>query len=124
MARQSFQRGFVRLRKRKRQKEGVWVLYYRVRSVQSPTGWMQKSETVAECKTRKEALKVLDKRMSEINRLNRAGSRSALAITFHDFASGLWQSYLAKREIKPSTAYSFKSMLDNIVFPEIGKELI
>ena len=30
----------------------------------------------------------------EVNKLNRVGSQSVLAITFEDFASGLWQSYL------------------------------
>lgn len=114
MARQSFQRGFVRLRKRKRRSEGVWVLYYRVRNERSKSGWTQRSEIVSACKTRKEALEVLDKRMTEVNRLNRIGQQASLTVTFQDFTSGLWQSYLAKREVKPSTAYSFRSMLDTL----------
>src|SRR5262249_41438866 len=63
-------------------------------------------------------------RMTEINKFNRVGANAGLAISFQDFASGPWQSYLEKRDIKPSTAYSFQSMLDNFALPWLGKKLI
>src|SRR5215471_3083970 len=131
LVRQSYQRGFVRLRGRKRACKGVkgkekgeWIAYYRVRNGKSSTGWSQKSEPLPECRTEAEAKETLAKRMIEINRYNRVGSHAALAVTFGDFASGLWQSYLKKREIKPSTAYSFQSMLNNFALPSLGKTLV
>ena len=62
--------------------------------------------------------------MTEVNRLNRVGSPTMITITFQDFASGLWRSYLTKLEIKPSTEYSFDSMLDSFMLPGLGKQLI
>lgn len=117
MARNSFQRGSVRLKKR-RNAEPVWVLRYRVRDPNSRSGWKEKTEMVPECRTKKEALNALNERLLSINQSN---NRKRPAVpTFTSFASGLWQAYINNKRLKPSTLYSYKSMLDNIVLPQFG----
>lgn len=118
MARRSFQRGSVRLKKR-RNAEPVWVLRYRVRDPNSKSGWKEKTEMVPECRTKKEALNALNERLLSINQSNNR-KRPSMP-TFASFSSGLWQAYTNNKRLKPSTVYSYKSMLDNIVLPQLGK---
>ena len=117
MARKSFQRGSVRLKKR-RSAEPVWVLRYRVRDPNSKSGWKEKTEMVPECRTKKEALNTLSERLLSINQSNNRKRPGVL--TFASFASGLWQAYINNKRLKPSILYSYKSMLDNIVLPQFG----
>lgn len=118
MARRSFQRGSVRLKKR-RNAEPVWVLRYRVRDPNSKSGWKEKTEMVPECRTKKEALNALSERLLSINHSNNRKRPSTP--TFASFASGLWQAYINNKRLKPSTVYSYKSMLDNIALPQLGE---
>lgn len=41
-------------------------------------------------------------------------------MTFADFASGLWKNYLGNKRIKPSTAYSYDSMIEKHLIPAFG----
>jgi hypothetical protein len=36
------------------------------------------------------------------------------------FTAGLWQTYLENRKVKPSTAYSYRSMLTRYLLPAFG----
>lgn len=134
MARNSFQRGAVQLRKRR---EGyAWVLRYRIRTAGSKTGWQEKTEFLSSCKPSekdvkegfknckppKEIMKAANKRMAEINAQN--GQPIRQLITFEGFSSGLWKSYVANKAYKPSTIYTYQSLLDNYVLPALSKKLL
>lgn len=115
MARSSFQCGTVELKKRK--SGDIWSIRYRIRDPESPKGWKHKRELLPECKTERQARKILSMRMAEINNTNNA---RPIVITFAAFASGLWQSYLTNRQLRSSTKCSYQSLLDNYVLPELG----
>jgi integrase len=114
----SLQRGTAVLQKR--QGGEVWTIRYRVRDPTSKSGWKQKREALPDCKSLKQALGVLSQRVSEQNVLNNS-PRQAVGMTFESFASGLWQSYLENRNVKPSTVYSYQSMLNRYLLPSFGK---
>ncbi len=117
MARNSFQRGSVILKKRKRQ-DDLWTIRYRVRDPEK--GWRYVRESLPGCKNRKEALKVLADRVNEVNLQNNNLRQQASAMTFADFASGLWRHYLGNKRIKPSTVCSYDSMLEKHLIPTFG----
>jgi hypothetical protein len=119
MARDSFQRGSVEFKKKKG--GGIWALRYRVRDANSKTGWRHRTEILPHCKTEKDAYKELSKRISEINTQNNDPRRRVAAPSFAEFSSGLWQSYLENKGVKPSTVYSYDSMLGNHLLPEFGE---
>ena len=125
MARNSFQTGSVRARESKR-RGIVWVLRYRVRDDSSGTGWREVSETTPpECRTRKDALKLLSEKLVEVNGCNspQSGSGSIrMAITFAEFVESDWGSYVENRMLKPSTLYGYRSMIDNYLLPEFGEK--
>ena len=127
MARDSFQTGSVRARETKRQGT-VWELRYRVRDASSGTGWRELTEKAPpECRTRRDALKLLSKKLTEVNARNSPASSSGstrTVITFADFVKGEWQSYVERRKLKPSTLYSYRSMIDNYLLPAFGKRLL
>jgi integrase len=127
MARNSFQTGSVRPRKTKR-RGIVWELRYRVRDETSGTGWRDVTETAPpQCRVERDALKRLSEKLREINGRNssRCGSSSKTrTITFEDFVETDWRSYVQNRDLKPSTLYSYQSMIDNYLTPEFGEKLL
>lgn len=124
MVRDSFQRGSVRSRETKR-KGTVWELRYRIRDESCETGWRDVTETAPpQCKTRKEALKLLSEKLAEINRQDSLVSSSSPAsnsITFAEFVESDWRSYVENRRQKPSTLYGYESMINNYLLPEFGR---
>jgi len=120
MARSSFQRGSVLTRKRSDGTE-YFILRYRVRDPRTKSGWKEKKELLASA-TKKKALEEANKRMLEINRVNKSQPRAA--VTFESFTSDLWKSYISNRSYKPSTLYNYDSMLDTYILPELGRLLL
>jgi integrase len=120
MARSSFQRGSVLTRKRSDGTE-YFILRYRVRDPRTKSGWKEKKELLASA-TKKKALEEANKRMREINRVNKSQPR--FDVTFESFASDLWKSYVSNRSYKPSTLYNYDSMLDTYILPELGKLML
>ena len=114
----SLQRGTAVLDKRKG--GDVWTIRYRIRDATSKTGWTQKRETLPDCRSQKAALKTLSERLREANVLNNS-PRQSIGMSFATFASGLWQSYLENRKVKPSTVYSYQSMLTRYLLPAFGQ---
>lgn len=114
----SLQRGSAVLQKRKG--GAVWTIRYRVRDATSKSGWTQKREALPNCRSKKDALRALSQRVNETNVLNNS-PRQAAGMTFESFASGLWQSYLENRNVKPSTVYSYRSMLNHHLLPTFGR---
>jgi integrase len=102
MARSSYQKGVVA--KQERKQGIVWVLRYRLRSVD---GWIEKTEILPSATGKKDAREKGDERMKEINRLNSQPLRHSM--TVKQFAEGLWAKYAER--FKPSTAYSYDSWL-------------
>jgi hypothetical protein len=115
MARTSYQEGSI---KRVKRKQGlVYVLRYRLRS---GDGWIEKTEELPGCKDKKEAREAADKRMVKINELNSRQQRRA--VTVAEFIGGLWQKYAER--FKPSTSYSYGSMLNTYVLPSWGHRMV
>lgn len=102
------------------------MLRYRERDELSETGWRDVSQTApAECRTRKDALKLLSIRLAEVNGHNSQQSSSAKkAITFTEFVESDWASYVENRMLKPSTRYGYQSMINNYLLPEFGKRIV
>ena len=95
----------------------AYVLRYRVRN--SEGGWTEKSETLKDCRTKKAAMKELAKRLESINAGNgglapRAGKR------FSDLFVSDWPNYLDNAGVKPSTRYSYESILKKWIKPFFG----
>ena len=114
----SLQRGTAVLQERK--SGAVWTIRYRVRDATSKSGWTQKREVLLNCRSKKDALRTLSQRVSETNIVNNS-PHQATGMTFAAFASGLWQSYLENRNVKPSTVYSYGSMLNRYLLPSFGQ---
>ncbi len=118
--RSSFQRGSVVTRKRD---DGAdyYLLRYRVRDPRAKSGWKEKTEVLAS-PTKKKALEEANRRMREINKTNRSSPRPS--VTFESFAKGLWRSFVANRNYKPSTIGGYQSLIDKYVLPHLGKKII
>ena len=116
MARSSFQSGITELKKRK--SGDIWSIRYRVRDPESPKGWRHKRELLPDCKTEKQARKILSMRTAEINVSN---NRLPTVITLEAFSVGLWQNYMTNRQIRSSTRCGYQSLLDKYILPALGK---
>jgi integrase len=117
MARTSYQRGRIEQREGK---QGLkWVLRYRMRS---GSAWIEKTEElpISGKATEKAARKAADTRMVEINQRN--SRQCPKTMTVSEYADSLWKKYLER--IKPSTAYSYQSMLKTYVLTSWGYRLI
>jgi len=120
MTRPSFQCGWIE--KRKRKGGSVFLLRYRVRDPHTNSGWRITTETLRQCQDMREAKQRLQERMVEINARNN-GPISA-SVTFSRFVHNLWAEYVSQRGIKPSTSYSYDSMLRKHLLPEFGHLLM
>lgn len=113
-------------RKRSSQKGRVepkserWTLRYAMRDPDRPSGWRECREflPVGITEVQAEAMRV--ERMKIINQLNNSRLIQPV-ITFQTFSETLWADYLRQRGVKPSTIYSYDSMLKNLVLPSLGK---
>ena len=82
--------------------------------------WVFKRETLPEwVVTEKQANQYRQERMVEINRLNN-GSEQEVVLTLGEFIKQRWPWYLKKREVKPSTAYTYASMFKCHIMPAFG----
>ena len=111
--RNSYQEGSVAL------KGGKWTLRYRVRDPNSKSGWIFRREVLENCKGEKDARKIADEIMRGINDKNSSPGENA-ELTVAGFVGGLWQAYLDRKQVKPSTRYSYESMLKRHVLPNLG----
>jgi integrase len=90
-----------------------------VRDPGSETGWRYKRDSIRGVGY-KQAKKILAERLNEVNAINNDLHQQAPSMTFADFASGLWKNYLGNKRIKPSTAYSYDSMIEKHLIPAFG----
>ncbi len=117
MARKSYQQGKVVTRKYKY--GTAFILRYRVR--QPDGSWIEKSETLRDCKDKKTAQRRLGERLGRINSKNGAGAEPISASrTFADIVGSPWMHYLDNGDVKPSTRYSYDSCLRNWILPFFG----
>ena len=77
--------------------------------------------------TRKNALKLLSKRLAEIN--GSGSTQSSLsakgnAIKFAEFVDTDWSSYVENRSLKPSTLYGYRSMINKYLLTNFGEKLL
>lgn len=110
MVRRSYQKGRIQARQRKA--GTIWVLRYRIKE---GTKWIDKTEELRGCTSESQARAAAAARMRKVNQVN---SADRPATTLNEFAAGLWKEYV--KRIKPSTAYSYKSMLDLHILPVLG----
>jgi integrase len=116
--RNSFQTGSIKPKKWKNGDKGYTIRYW-VRDLSSETGWRYKRENLRGVGD-KQAKKILSERLNDVNMLNNNSHQQAPNMTFADFASGLWKHYLGNKRIKPSTIYSYDSMLEKHLIPAFG----
>ena len=93
----------------------VFIGRYRVRN--SARGWTEKSKTL-EATTRKRAEMELDRILEKINDAN--GGREAGNEKFSALLETGWPNYLDKQNAKPSTRYSYHSIIENWIDPFFG----
>jgi integrase len=55
-----------------------------------------------------------------VNAVNNNPRQQSSAMTFADFASGLWKHYLGNKRIKPSAVYSYHSMIEKHLVSAFG----
>lgn len=116
--RNSFQTGSIKPKKWKNGDKGYTIRYW-VRDASSETGWRYKRENLRGVGD-KQAKKILSERLNEVNVLNNNSRQQSPTITFAGFASGLWRHYLGNKRIKPSTVYSYDSMIEKHLIPAFG----
>jgi integrase len=61
--------------------------------------------------------------MQTINRLNNSLLVQPV-MTVQRFVDTVWRDYLDQRGVKPSTIYSYDSMLQNLVLPSFGQKIV
>jgi hypothetical protein len=111
MTRNTFQKGYVFVRMTEHGK--VHVIRYRVRCADGK--WRHKAETVNSPR-RKDAERILAERLREVNR----GLRLPVEISFEEFASSHWETYVTQN-LKPSTRASHRSNVRTHLLPAFGK---
>src|SRR5215216_2684082 len=116
--RDSFQTGSIKPHRWKNGDKG-YTIRYRMRDPKSGTGWRYKRENLRGV-SGKQAKRILADRLKEVNATNKNPGQHAPSMTFADFASGLWKNYLGNKRIKPSTAYSYDSMIEKHLIPAFG----
>jgi len=93
----SFQKGSI-----EKKGSGKYLLRYRVRDANHPSGWLKASELI-EAATDKAAEKERDRRMREINSANEASSKEESeprsVPTFGEFSKTLWMVYLKNKRV-------------------------
>src|SRR6185503_14511108 len=116
-AKRSTQRGRIEL------KGDRWTLRYAVRDGQRSNGWSERREFLPAGITEEEAERIRSERMQTINRLNNSLLVQPV-MTLQHFVETLWVDYLKQRNVKPSTIYSYDSMLKNLVLPNFGQKTV
>jgi len=101
-------------------KNDRWTLRYTIRDPERSSGWREVREALPLDTTEAEAEAMRVERMKVINQLNNSRLIQPV-ITFQTFNDTLWADYLGQRGVKPSTVYSYTSMLKNLVLPSLGK---
>ena len=117
------QRGFIPKRRTRvsyqkgsidRKGIGKYLLRYRVRDANHPSGWRKASELI-EAANDKAAERERDRRMRAINSTNETATKEEQTInrvpTFGEFSETLWMTYLKNKRVKESTMASYSSVL-------------
>jgi len=113
VTKRTYQRG--RVEKRKRVTRTYYVLRYRLRD---GARWIEKTEEL-DASTPRDASTEADTRMLEINQINNVRATSApRLLPFNLFIKTFWNQYTAR--LKPSTRYSYESILDTWIIPAFG----
>src|SRR5436309_10348370 len=100
----SFQRGSAQMQ------NGKWTIRNLVRDPNSPKGWRHKRETLPDCKSEKQAQRVLSERLSAVNSFNNNPRAQARVVTLGEFEQTTWQTYLKTTSVADSTIYSYSAM--------------
>src|SRR4030095_2719525 len=116
--RKSYQKGSIE------SKNGKPTLKYELRVGDK---WLTRRESMPEwVDTQKQANQHRDQRMMEINEINNAIQRPVVGhappITLESLVKGRWAQYISERELKPSTVYSYDSVLRTHILPELGAQ--
>src|SRR4051812_15665234 len=80
----SFQRGSAQMQ------NGKWTIRYLVRDPNSPKGWRHKRETLPDCKSEKQAQRVLSERLAGVNSFNNNPRSMMRAVTLGEFEQTTW----------------------------------
>ena len=112
LTKRTYPRG--RIEKRKRVARTYYVLRYRLRD---GSRWIEKTEEL-EAGTLRDARTEGDRRMAEINQINNVTTASR-AVTFSLFIKTFWSQYATR--LKPSTRYSYQSILDSWIIPAFSE---
>lgn len=97
------------------------TLRYAVRDSQKKTGWRWVREFLPFGISQQQAERVRDQRMQVINKQNNSQVTQPI-MSLQVFTDTLWRDYLANHEVKPSTIYSYDSMLRNLILPSLGSK--
>lgn len=116
MARSSYQKG--RVERRKTKTRSYWVLRYRLRDDKGK--WRDMWEQLHTSGSNlRDARKEADSRMVEINTINNGSHQS---LSFGLFTTSRWNHYVER--LKPSTRYSYESILDTWILPAFTDRLL
>src|SRR5262245_3909464 len=93
----------------------AFILRYRIRKPNG--GWQGKRETLPDCSSKKAALQVLSTRLQSINKKNGRADSNQTERKFGDILGSKWSRYLDKQNVKPSSRYSYASVLKKWIKP-------
>ena len=114
----SFQRGSAQLQ------NGKWTIRYLVRDPNSPKGWKHKRETLPDCKSEKQARKVLSQRLTAVNTLNNNPRSMVRVVNLDEFEQTTWQTYLKTTSVADSTIYSYDAIYRHHIKSRLGGKRI
>ena len=100
----------------------AYILRYRRRTIDGR--WEEKSETLSDCQTKKDALKVLATRLKDVNEKNGRADANEPERTFSDLLDSKWPDYLDNQGVKASTRYSYSAVLKKWIKPFFGDRLL
>ena len=99
------------------------TLRYAVRDSQKANGWRFIREFLPIGISLEQAERIRVERMQNINRLNNSLVTQPV-MSLQVFTDTLWRDYLVNHEVKPSTIYSYDSMLRTLVLPSLGSRTL
>jgi len=114
----SFQRGSVQLQK------GKWTIRYLVRDPDSPKGWKHKRETLPDCKSEKQAQRVLSERLSAVNSFNNNPRAMVRVVLLDEFEKSTWRTYLKTTSVADSTINSYSAMYRHHISSKFGSKRV
>jgi integrase len=120
MSANTYQEGQIEPRKRKKDGKKIFRVRWWIRDDSRPTGWKKASSPWLEWVSKKEAARVRDEVMKQVNEQPPAKASPKRTITLLEYKDGLWATWRAQDGTKASTRYGHESIWKCHIKPVLG----